>query len=109
MAFDTKTQEIVKSEALKQKHIDDYKKFRVALQAMAQDPNGVIVLRHLAKICGFFKSSVVIKGSAGTMGGVDIEGTLVNEGRRGVYLDLRRPMSNEARRQIESMEGEENV
>lgn len=96
-----------KMEALKQKHKDEYHKFRTALEQVAKDANGIIVLRHLAKICGFFQSSIVIKGGSGSMDGVDLNSVLVNEGRRAVYLDIRRPMTEEARRLIES-KGEQN-
>jgi hypothetical protein len=99
--------DLKKQEELKEKNREEYKKFRVALQAVANEPNGIMVLRHIAKLSGFFKTSVVIKGGNGIMNGVDVEGTLVNEGRRGLYLDIRRPMTDDVRRLIES-KGEEN-
>jgi cobalamin biosynthesis protein CbiD len=109
MQMDEKTKQLLKQEELKQKHLDDYRKFRIAINAIAKDPNGEIVLRHIAKISGFFKSSIVLKGGGGVMNGVDTEGMLVNEGRRALYLDLRRPMSDEVRRLIEGKgQGEEN-
>lgn len=96
-----------KMDELKERNREEYKKFRIALQAVAHDPNGIMVLRHIAKLSGFFKSSVVLKGGGGIMNGVDVEGTLVNEGRRGLYLDIRRPMSDDVRRLIESKDQEE--
>lgn len=99
-----------KMDELKEKNREEYKKFRLALQAVANDANGILVLRHICKISGFFKTSVVIKGGNGVMNGVDVESTLVNEGRRGLYLDIRRPMSDDVRRLIESKDqGEENA
>ncbi len=97
-----------KQDELKKKNQEEYRKFRTALQAVCKDTNGQIVLRHLAKICGFWQSSVVRKGDGVSMLGVDLQGTLVNEGRRSVYLDLRRPMTDEGRRLIESRTGEED-
>ena len=94
--------DIKKQEELKERNREEYKKFRIALEAVAKDVNGIMVLRHIAKLSGFFKSSVVLKGGQGVMNGVDVEGTLVNEGRRGLYLDIRRPMTDEVRRLIES-------
>lgn len=96
-----------KQEDLKKKHLEDYRKFRTALEQVAKDANGIIVLRHIAKISGFFQTSVVTKGGNGIMNGVDVEGTLVNEGRRAVYLDIRRPMTDQTRRLIESKENED--
>lgn len=102
--------DLKKQEEIKERNREEYKKFRLALQAVANDPNGIMVLRHICKISGFFKSSVVLKGGGGIMNGVDVDGTLVNEGRRGLYLDIRRPMSDAVRRLIESKdEGEENA
>lgn len=98
-----------KQEELKKKNQEEYRKFRTALQAVCKDANGQIVLRHLAKICGFWQSSVVKKGDGISMLGVDLNGTLVNEGRRSVYLDLRRPMTDEGRRLIESKGEEDHV
>lgn len=97
-----------RKEELKQRNIDEYRRFRIALDNVSKTADGEIVLRHIAKISGFFQSSVVLKGGQGIMNGVDVEGMLINEGRRGLYLDIRRPMSDAARRQIEA-KGEENV
>jgi hypothetical protein len=111
MSAEDKVKQILKQDALKEKHKEEYRKFRVALEQVANDPNGLLVLRHICKISGYFKDPTVIKGGMGSMNGVDIEGTMINIGRRALYLDIRRPMSDAARRQIETKdEGEtENV
>lgn len=100
-------------EERRKKHQEEYRAFRQALSNLAKTPDGELVLRHICKLSGFFKTSVVIKGGNGIMNGVDVEGTLVNEGRRALYLDIRRPMSEETRRLIESkpdqQEGDDNV
>jgi hypothetical protein len=93
---------------LKKRNQEEYRKFRAAINNIAKLPDGEIVLRHIAKLSGFFKSSIVLKGGMGTMNGVDTEGTIANEGRRGLYLDIRRPMSEETRRLIESKPQEED-
>lgn len=97
----------------KQKHQLEYRNFRQALNNLAKTKDGEIVLRHIAKISGFFQSLTVVKGGNGIMNGIDPEGMLVNSGRRDLYLDIRKPMSEETRRLIESKpteeEGEENA
>lgn len=99
-----------KKEELKQKNLEEYRKFRTALQMMCKDANGQIVLRHICKISGFWQSTIVKKGDGVSMMGVDVNGMLINEGRRSLYLDIRRPMSDEGRRLIESKtEGEDHV
>lgn len=88
-----------KEEYLKKKHQEEYRKVRTAVQALAGDKNFQIALRHLAKICGFWKSSIVVDRETGR---VFLESTSVNEGRRSVYLDFRRLFTDEMRRDIES-------
>ena len=90
-----------KEDTLKKKHQEEYKKVRTAVQAIASDPNAVIMLRHMAKICDFFKSSLVLNP---TTKEVNQTATLWNEARRSVYLDFRRMMSEETKRQIEAKE-----
>lgn len=97
-----------RKEEIKQRNLEEYRRFRIALDNVSKTEDGRIILRHIAKISGFFQSSVVQKGGQGIMNGVDVEGTLINEGRRGLYLDIRRPMTDDARRQIES-KGDDNV
>lgn len=92
-----------KAEALRQKHKEEYQRTRTALRAVASDPNFQIVMRHMAKICGFFQSSVVLDPNHH----VCTESTIFNEGRRAVYLDFRRMMTDDVRRLIES-KGEEH-
>jgi len=84
---------------LKKKNQEEYRKVRAALQLACTDPNVQIVLRHIAKLSGFFKSSVVINV---TTNDVALGSTTYNEGRRSLYLDLRRMMTDDARRLVES-------
>ena len=98
-----------KKDELKQKHLEEYRKFRIALSAMCKDANGQIVLRHLCtRLCAFWKSPIVLKGGDGVMDGVDSQGSLINMARQDVYRDLRKAMSPQDRRLIESQEGEES-
>lgn len=86
----------------KKRHQEEYKAFRQAVNNIAKTPDGEIVLRHIAKLSGFFQTLTVIKGGNGIMNGIDTEGMLVNSGRRDLWLDIRRPMSEQTRRLIES-------
>ena len=103
MNVDDKLKKDQKLEELKRKNQEEYRKVRAALQLACNDPNVQIVLRHIAKLSGFFKSSVVINI---TTNDVALGSTTYNEGRRSLYLDLRRMMDDNARRLIES-KGEE--
>lgn len=99
-----------KKEELKQRNLEEYRKFRLALSTVCKDPNGQIVLRHICKISGFWQTTIVKKGDGVSMMGVDVNGMLINEGRRSLYLDIRRPMSDEGRRLIEAKtEGDHHV
>jgi len=93
-----------KMEELKKKNQEEYRKVRSALQLACTDTNVQVVLRHIAKLSGFFKSSVVINLATSE---VALGSTTYNEGRRSLYLDLRRMMNDETRRLIES-KGEES-
>jgi len=104
MNLDEKIKLDQKLAELKKKNQEEYRKVRAALQLACTDPNVQIVLRHVAKLSGFFKSSVVINV---TTNDVALGSTTYNEGRRSLYLDLRRMMTDEARRLVES-KGEEN-
>jgi hypothetical protein len=88
-----------KAEELRKKHQEEYKKAREALNEALKDRNAQIIVRHLAKICGFFQSSVVVDPSTRE---VNLNSVVYNEGRRSVYLDLRRMMSDDLRRAVES-------
>lgn len=101
---DLRQQQTLKAEQLKQKHLEEYRKVRTAFQTLSKDQNFILVIRHLAKICGFWKTSVVLNE---TTREVATHSTLINEGRRAVYLDIRRMMTDEIRRQTESR-GEEH-
>lgn len=94
----------------RKKHQEEYRAFRQAINNIAKTKDGEIVLRHIAKLSGQFQSLTVVKGGQGVMNGIDKDGMLINSGRRDLYLDIRRPMSEETRRLIESKptEGEED-
>jgi hypothetical protein len=89
---------------LKQRNQEEYRRVRAALQILCADTNAQIVLRHIAKLAGWFKSSVVLSP---TTNDVAVNSTIYNEGRRSLYLDLRRMLTDDARRLIES-KGEES-
>ena len=95
-----------KEAMLREKHKAEYVKTRTAVAVLENDVNFQIFLRHLCKITGFWKSSVVLNQ---TTNEVNAQSTLVNEGRRSVYLDLRKMLSDEARRQTETKLEEFNV
>lgn len=67
-----------------------------AMNAMAKTHEGVVVFRHLCKWLDF-------KGSSITLGpnGVDINGTIYNEARRKVWIDLRELLDVDHRNNIE--------
>jgi hypothetical protein len=88
-------------EARKKKHREEYEKAKKAVQLAAKDPNVQVILRHIAKITGFFKSNIVVNTNTSEINPLS---TLHNESRRTVYLDLRRMMTDDIRRQIESKE-----
>ena len=85
----------------KRKHQEEYKKAKAAVQLAAKDPNVRIILRHLAKITGFFKSNIVVNTNTSEINPLS---TLHNESRRTVYLDIRRMMDEDIRRQVEAKE-----
>lgn len=90
------------AEDRKKKHREEYQAFRQAINNIAKTKDGELVLRHIAKLSGFFQTLTVVKGGQGVMNGIDKDGMLVNSGRRDLYLDVRRPMTEETRRLIES-------
>lgn len=94
-----------KADRLKQKHRDEYKRTRDAVQLLANDANMQIVLRHLAKICGFYIPSRILSPS----NEINPYATIYNDGRRSVYLDIRRMLTDEQRRLTESKQEEANV
>ena len=71
---------------------------KTALEAAVSDPNVAIVLRHIARISGFFQNARVINPQTGD---VNANGTIYNVGRESVYLDLRRMMTDEVRTIVE--------
>ena len=100
MTEDQKT----KMEELRRKHQEEYKRTRQALRLVSDDPNFQIVMRHLAKISGFFQSTIAINSSTNE---INTYSSIYNEGRRTVYLDMRRMMTDDVRRVIESKDEED--
>lgn len=99
MTLEEKIAQEKKLEELRRRNREEYQKVRTAFQAISADGNFQIVLRHLAKISGFFKSDIVINPTTNEINPLS---TLHNQSRRTVYLDLRRMMTDETRRLIES-------
>jgi hypothetical protein len=93
----------------KQKKLDDvrkrnqeeYQKAREAMQVASKDPNVQVLLRHIAKISGFFKVDVVVNPATFE---INPMASLYNSGRRSLYIDLRRMMDEETKRTVESKE-----
>lgn len=89
---------------IKKRNAEERAQVRAAVRTARTDRNVEIILRHMAKICGQFKSGIVVNT---TTGEVITSSTLYNETRRTVYLDFRKLMSEEDKRLIES-KGEED-
>ena len=69
----------------------------VFAEVCAKD-TGIIIIRHLMDLCGYQKVSVV--GNPAT-GDIQDRGTLYNEARRNLYLEIRRLIPLRYLRQIE--------
>jgi hypothetical protein len=98
-----KNREKAKAEALRLRNIAEYNKVKDAIRELKGNKNFQIVLRHMAKICGFWKPSTVLNPSTSE---INPYSTIQNEGRRNVYLDFRRMMDDDTRRQIETKDEE---
>ena len=103
MMNDKKVQEALdkknKIEELRKKNKAEYEKVKNAVRLACKDQNVRVILRHIAKITGFFKTNIVVNTNTSEINPLS---TLHNESRRTVYLDLRRMFSDEDRRIIES-------
>lgn len=99
----TKAEEILdrkkKADERKAKNKAEYETAKKAVRIACKDANGQVIIRHLAKICGFFKPNRVMNLQTGD---INPWASMHNEARREVYLDIRRMMTDEDRRQIES-------
>jgi hypothetical protein len=76
---------------------------RQDLRQTFSSTHGKRALRFLLEICGFHNVSIV--GNPQT-GDVHDRGTLYNEARRNVYLELRAYLSNEILRDVEFYQSE---
>jgi hypothetical protein len=99
--------EVAERDARRKKHREEYHAFRHALNNIAKTKDGEVVLRHMAKLSGFFVTLTVKKGGVGIFNGIDCESMLVHSGRRDLYIDFRRAMTEETRRLIEARPTEE--
>ena len=61
-----------------------------ALDNVLRSEDGRTVMTHLFRICGYNRSSVVVNPQTGD---IKVDGTVYNEARRAVYLQLRRMAS----------------
>jgi len=86
-------------EELRKKNKAEYEKVKNAVRLACKDQNVRVILRHMAKICGFFTSNIVVNPNTSEINALS---TLHNESRRTVYLDLRRMMSDADRKAVES-------
>jgi len=80
--LDSQAKRVQEQKEAQQRQKTYFDELRVAVQAMAENPSGVKVLRHLAR-CQIGTSLTFITG------GVSAEGTIGNEYRRLQYLELR--------------------
>ncbi len=60
--------------------------------------DGILVLRHIMEICGYQKISIV---GDPVSGDIHDRGTLYNEARRNVYLEIRKYIPSRFLKQIE--------
>ena len=77
---------------------EQIRKMKDATAEIAGTEAGQIFFRELMMSCHFHNSVIAASNS----GEVDIHGTLFNEARRRVYLDLRRFIPSEYRKKIEN-------
>jgi len=77
-------------------------KVEVAANIVFATEEGKQVLRHLKNVCGFDVSSVVLNPD----NEVQDRGTLFNEARRTVYLDLRKLIKPDILKDVEYSIGE---
>lgn len=90
-----------KMDEVRKRNQEDYQRAREAMRVASKDANVQILLRHVAKISGFFKVDVVVNPATFE---INPHASLYNSGRRSLYIDLRRMMDEETKRLIESKE-----
>lgn len=71
--------------------------FRERLNKLAGTDDGQYVLTRIMGMCGFQQSSVTV----GSDGKIDLQAVQYNEGRRSVYLDIRKRLNVKSKRKIE--------
>lgn len=76
----------------------ELEKLREAFNTVAAIPEGTILFRYLLSECGFFRPSVLVDPK--TMN-INIDGTVYNEARRNLYLDVRKYLTIKNLRKIE--------
>lgn len=70
-----------------------------AITEVAQTPEGQELFRYLLRQCNFHTSTIVGDPRSHE---INIHGTLFNEARRRLYLDIRRYIPHAIRRKIEN-------
>lgn len=85
-------------EALKKAKDAREKQLRNILIDLCGKAEGILFIRHLMKICGYQKTSIV--GNPQT-GDLQERGTFYNEARRNVYLEIRRYIPSKFLKKIE--------
>ena len=70
----------------RKRQLAEERKLRGAVDAVLQTESGREVFKHLFHICGYNKTSIVADPRTGA---VAVDGTVYNEGRRSVYIQLR--------------------
>ena len=72
--------------------------FNERLNRLIQTEDGRYVMQRLVNICGFTQSSIL----TGEDGKVDVNAVQYNEGRRSVYLDVRKRLTVKSKHVIET-------
>lgn len=84
--------------------LNPQQKLLSAYRAVAATQAGQEVFRHILEQAGFHVSSFVLQGST-----IDTGATLANEGRRGLYLDIRKHIPPAYLRNIENPPSNEDT
>jgi hypothetical protein len=98
----TTPEERINEEKLKQERLKkraEYKgRVKAALSSVLKTQDGQVVFRYLAEICDQFSYKHVVP----VAGGIDVPASMHNLARNSVYIDMRRMMTEEDKRIIES-------
>jgi len=78
------------------KEVSPADRMRVELERALRSADGLVIMRFLKRACGQEESSIVQR----TDREISTSGTIINEARRGVYLDLLRHIPDSIRKTI---------